>query len=240
MCLLANTVNAQFRGLGDGEGFIGGIAVISDWSPYEGAESPSITPVPYLSYDWENAHLGVDGFNYNFFDNGAIELTLLADPRWSFGDPEDSPLFVDIERDTALEAGLQATIDWGALYVGTTVLADISEVHNGFEFSAEFGFNGDIGALDLSFSAGIAYRDRNLSAHLYGVRPEEARQDLAAYSPAAAWYPYLESVAFYPLGDSLGILCFARYEYPGDEAMNSPLISKRRDANIGFGLLKRF
>lgn len=238
--LVGSNAQARFRGLGDSEGLILGLAVIADWSPYEGAESPSTTPVPYLSYDWENAHVGVDGINYRFFDNGFVEFKGLLEPRWSFGDPEDSPLFTDIERDAAIEMGLQTEIDLGAFYLGSAALVDVSNVHNGFELSGEVGMHRQIGNLDLDISVGLAFRDTRLSEHLYGVRAEEAREDLPAYAPEAALYPYVGMVAFYEVGDSLGILCFARYEHPGSEAMNSPLIVKRRDASIGIAFLKRF
>lgn len=240
LVLFANPAQAQINGFGDNEGFTVGLGVIADWSPYEGADSPSTTPIPYLAYDWENAHLGVDGFSYSFFNTDALEISALLEPRWSFGDPEDSPLFEDIERDTALEAGLAAELSLGGFFIGGNILHDISDVHNGFEGSAEAGFEAELGDLQLSTSVGYAYRDKGLSTHLYGVRADEAREGLAAYTPNASWYPYVSADAIYPIGDSMGILAFAKYEHLNSDATNSQLISKDRDATFGVAFLKRF
>lgn len=232
--------HAQFNGFGDSEGLTVGVAAIANWSPYEGTDSPEINPVPYIAYDWENMHVGVDGINYSFWNSDALQVTALLEPRWTFGDPEDSPLFEDIERDTAFEAGLEAVLDIGPIYVSGTALQDISDVHNGFEGSAEVGVNAEFGSLEMSVGLGYAYRDKDLSAHLYGVRLEEARADLSAYAPDTDWYPYIDLDAFYALSDSMGILAFARYEHLGSNATDSPLVSRDRDANIGLALLKRF
>lgn len=240
LALIANPAQAQINGFGHSEGFTVGLGIIADWSPYEGADSPSTTPIPYLAYDWENAHLGVDGFSYSFFNTDFIEVSALLEPRWSFGDPEDSPLFEDIERGTALEAGLEAEVNFGGFFFSGNVLHDISDVHNGFEGSAEAGLETELGNLQLSTSVGYAFRDKGLSEHLYGVRADEAREDLTAYAPEASWYPYVSADAIYPIGDSMGILAFAKYEHLNSDATDSPLISKDRDATFGVAFLKRF
>ncbi|WP_409433035.1 MipA/OmpV family protein [Litorimonas sp. RW-G-Af-16] len=240
LVFMASPAHAQVNGFGESEGFTVGLGVIADWSPYEGADTPSTTPIPYLAYDWENAHLGVDGFSYSFFNTDALELSALVEPRWSFGDPEDSPLFEDIERDTALEAGLEAELDFGGLFIRANILHDISDVHNGFEGSAEAGFAAELGEVQLRTSVGYAYRDKSLSTHLYGVRAEEAREGLGAYTPDASWYPYVSADAIYPISSSMGILAFARYEHLNSDATDSPLITKDRDATFGAAFLKRF
>ncbi|WP_371395881.1 MipA/OmpV family protein [Fretibacter rubidus] len=231
---------AQVNGFGDSEGFTIGLGVIADWSPYEGSDSPSTTPIPYLAYDWENAHLGVDGFSYSFFNTDILEVSAVLEPRWSFGDPDNSPLFEDIKRDTALEAGIEAEVSLGGFFVSGNLLHDVSDVHNGFEGSAEAGFEMELGDLQLSTSVGYSYRDKGLSEHLYGVRDDEARAGLTAYAPNAAWYPYVSADAVYPIGDSMGILAFAKYEHLNSDATDSPLISKDRDATFGVAFLKRF
>lgn len=237
---IAGPANADFLSPGEREGLTLGVAVIADWSPYEGTDSPSTTPVPFIAYDWKNLHLGVDGVSYTFFDGAKFEVSALLEPRWSFGDPEDSPLFEDIERDTALEAGLEANVDFGAFYLSGTALQDVSNVHSGFEGSTEVGIEGDIGSLEMSIGAGYSFRDENLSAHIYGVTAAEARVGLTAYSPGAAWHPYVEIDAFHPIGNSMGLLAFARFEQLGNSATNSPLISRDQDANLGIAFLKRF
>lgn len=237
---IVSPASAQVNGLGSGEGFTAGIGVIANWSPYEGANSPSTTPIPYLAYDWENAHLGVDGFSYDFFNSKTLTVSALLEPRWSFGDPEDSPLFEDIERDTALEAGLEAQLNYGNFYVSGNVLHDISDVHNGFEATVKAGVETEIGPFKIDTRIGYAYRDKGLSQHLYGVRSDEARSGLAAFTPDASWYPFARIEALYPLGEKTAILAFARYEHLNKDTTNSPLVSQNRDATLGLAFLKRF
>lgn len=237
---LAAPAQAQVNGFGASEGFTVGLGVIADWSPYEGADSPSTTPIPYLAYDWENAHLGVDGFSYSFFNTDTLEISALLEPRWSFGDPEDSPLFEDIERGTALEAGIEAELSLGGFFISGNVLHDVSDVHNGFEGSVEAGLEAELGGFQLGASVGYAYRNKDLSAHLYGVEVDEARTGLDAYAPDSSWYPFVSAEAIYPIGDSMGILAFAKYEHLNSDATDSPLISKDRDATFGIAFLKRF
>ncbi len=237
---ISGTANAEITGFGDSEGFTAGLGVVAQWSPYDGADSPSTTPIPYIAYDWENAHLGIDGFSYSFFNSDSLTVSTLLEPRWSFGDPEDSPLFEDIERDTALEAGLEAQVQFGSAYLGGTVLHDISNVHGGFEGIAQAGFGADFGPFELDAAIGSAYRDKDLSLHLYGVKSKEARAGLAAFAPDAAWYPFVQTELFYPIGDSMGAVAFAKYERLDDAAKDSPLISKDHDSTFGFAILKRF
>jgi len=238
--LVATPAHAQMSGFGDGEGFTVGLGVIADWSPYKGADAPSTTPIPYIAYDWENAHLGVDGFSYNFFITDTLQISALLEPRWSFGDPEDSPLFEDIERDTALEAGIEVAMDLGLFFVGGNILKDISDVHNGFEVSIETGLETEFGGAQFSTLVGYAYRNKDLSAHLYGVRLDEARDGLDAYVPDTSWYPYISADAIYPIGDSMGILAFSKYEHLESGATNSPLITEDRDVTFGIAFLKQF
>lgn len=237
---LSQPAQAQINGFGDSEGFTVGLGVIANWSPYDGADTPSTTPIPYLAYDWENAHLGVDGFHYDFINTDTVTISALIEPRWSFGDPEDSPLFDDIERDTAIEAGIEAEISFGPFYIGGTVLHDISKVHNGFEASADAGIELEMGPFEVGTKVGYAYRDKGLSQHLYGVRTDEARAGLAAYTPNASWYPYIRTEVFYPIGDRMGILGFAQYEHLNSNATDSPLVSQKRDATLGAAFLRRF
>lgn len=238
--MLTSTANAEINGFGDREGFTAGIGVIADWAPYDGADTPSTTPVPYLAYDWENAHLGVDGFDYSFFKTDQVTLTASIVPRWSFGDPEDSPLFEDIERDTALEAGLGAEISLGHFFVGGSFRQDISNVHTGYEGASEIGIEAEFGKFEVETTIGYVYRDKHLSAHLYGVGSDEARAGLSAYAPNAAWYPNIRAELLYPIGRSMGVLAFAEYEQLGSDAKNSPLVSGDDDTTVGLVFLKRF
>lgn len=240
LLLSTHTSRAELNGFGKAKGWLVGIANISDYSPYEGIESPDNTFVPYVAYSWENAHIGVEGFKYQFYTQDTVEVSLAIEPRWSFANPDDSVLFTDIERDIALEMGLSASMDIGPIYVSGGFLKDISGTHNGFEASLELGMQAEIGPIEVSLSAGLLHRNRSLSQHLYGVNESEAREGLNAYSADAETHPQVRAEVFYTMGKRSAFLLFANYEKLSSSAIESPLINKKRDASLGAAFLYKF
>lgn len=145
-----NMGNAQVKGIGEGEGFLIGVGVVGNYSGYDQAAYPVVTPFPYIAYEWKNARLGIDGFNYDFFSTGALEFTMLLEPRFTFADPDDSPLFEGIERDSAVEVGTKVTLDLDAFYLEAQLLQDVSDTHDGFETTLAAGVGINIGALEIT------------------------------------------------------------------------------------------
>lgn len=236
----SSMATGKLNDFGKSEGLSAGLAYILDYSAYKGSKNPDDTILPYLAYDWENAHLGVDGFNYHFFNAEFLEITLLVNPRWSFADPDDSEQFKDIKRSIAIEAGLKATINLGGIYMSSEVLKDISDTHDGYEANIEIGVEFDVGILELNLSAGLTYRDNKLSQHLYGVNENEARAGLPAYLAYSTIHPFVQAELFYTINKSAGIFVFASYERLPDAAQDSPLIDTNYDANIGIVVIKQF
>lgn len=230
----------EINDFGQQGGWTLGIGHIFDYSPYTGTKFPDGTTIPYFAYDWENAHLGIDGFNYTFYKKQIIEISLLVEPRWSFTDPEDSLSFTNIERDIALEAGLSAQINTRGFYLSSEFLHDVSGTHKGLEASAEIGFSKDFGPLEWSIGTGIVFRDQALSQHLFGVNDNEVQTGLVAYQAPANSHQYITADVFFSLGESSGIALFGRYEKLTREITNSPLISRTKDANVGIFFISQF
>ena len=240
LCLFSGTVQAQMQGLGEREGWLLGFGVIADFPAYDDTDSPEMIPIPYIAYEWENAHLGIDGFSYDFLGTENFELTALVEPRWSFTDPEDSPLFENIDRDTALEAGLGATLNLGNFYLQGQALQDISGVHEGHESSVSVGFEQDLGAFAFDLEVGAVYRNDDLNLHLYGVKADEETASLTQYAPGETVHPYTEANLMMPIGDSMGLIAFGRVEQFEDEIKDSPLVSRDTEGTVGLVFLKQF
>lgn len=240
LLLKTQVPQAKINGFGEAEGWLFGLGNISDYSPYEGVDSPDNTFVPYVAYSWENAHLGIEGFTYQFFTQDIIEVSLAIEPRWSFANPDDSVLFADIERDIALEVGLSASMDIGPVFLSAGLLSDISGTHNGFEARLEIGVQADLGAFELTLSTGLIHRDSGLSQHLYGVNETEVRQGLSAYSAPAETHPMAQASVLYTLNNKSAFLLFAGYEKLPSSVLDSPLINKKRDASLGAVFLYKF
>lgn len=238
--LSSGVAHAEFKGLGEQEGWLLGLGLISDFPAYEGTDSPEILPVPYIAYTWENASLGVEGFGYNFFDTETFELTALIEPRWSFTDPNDSSRFNGIERDTALEAGLAANLNLGSLYVESRALQDISAVHKGREGSLKAGFMHGIGDVGFDLGVGATYRNEDLNLHLYGVKSDEVTPTLAQFTPDDTVQPFIEGSLIMPISDSMSVIAFGKVEKFSDDIKSSPLVSRSAEGTAGVLVLKRF
>lgn len=239
--LQSQICQANLQGLGDREGVILGFGMVIESSPFEGAEdSVLISPFPYIAYEWENAHLGVDGFSYDFFELGALELGLSLEPRWSLTDPDDSPLFEELNRDTALEAGLTATLDLGSFYISASTATDVSDVHDGSENQLSLGVEFEAGPLALDLSMGAAYKNANLNQYLYGVSDDETKFGLPVYQPSNSVHPIAQLSAQLPITENMAILIFANYEAYGNQIKQSPLISEKDKTTLGLIFLTSF
>ncbi len=235
-----SNATAEFKPVGSGEGFLLGIGMAGSESPYLDADDSEMTIFPYIAYQWENAHLGIDGFNYDFYDNGMISLTADLEPRWSFTEADDSPLFNQIERGTAIEAGLSMKFRYGAAYLEASGLHDISGEHDGYQASLELGLSEDFGWAEAGISIGIDYNDEALATHLYGVKADEATNSLAAYEVDADWQPYVQAQIAAPLTDRTIIAGFVQYQELDRSTRRSPLVDSDYMGGVGLVLIRQF
>ena len=238
--LNSGAAHAEFKGLGEQDGWLLGLGLISDFPAYEGTDSPEILPVPYIAYSWENATLGVEGFTYNFFGTDTFEVTALIEPRWSFTDPNDSSKFNGIERDTALEAGLAANLNLGNLYLEGRAVQDVSAVHKGREGTLKAGFIHGFGDIGFDLGVGATYRNDDLNLHLYGVKSDEVTPTLAQFTPDDSVQPFIEGSLAMPISDSISVIAFGKVEKFSDDIKSSPLVSRSAEGTAGVLFLKRF
>lgn len=229
-----------FQGPGESEGLTLGIAVLADFSAYEGVDEVEANPLPYVAYDWENLHIGIDGFTYTFWDNEAFELTALAEPRFAFTDPAESPLFEGIDRKTTAEAGLRARFNAGVAYAEIQGTHDVLDVHNGYETSARVGVEFELGRVAFDLAGGVSYRDKNLNDHLFGVRSEEASATLAQFTPVSSIEPLVSVDIAWQLGRRTAIIAFADFRLISEEVRESPIVSQQYTGAAGMAFLRRF
>ncbi len=236
----ASNATAEFKPVGAGEGFLLGIGMAGAESPYLDADDSEITAFPYIAYQWENAHLGIDGFNYDFYDNGLISVTADLEPRWSFTEADDSPLFSQIDRSTAIEAGLSMKFKYGAAYLEASGLHDISGEHDGYQASLELGLSEDFGWAEAGISIGVDYNDDALATYLYGVKTDEATNTLAAYEVDADWQPFVQAQIATPLTERIMIAGFAQYQELDRSTRRSPIVDSDHMGSVGLILIRHF
>ena len=224
--LLASSAAAE----GD---WIVGLIVQGDSQIYEGGTDDAIL-LPYLAYETDRLHIGLDGISYQALDYGdlAVDVTLNA----RFGpDFPDTTLFEGLDRDTAFELGFDAQYNFGAAYVGLALAGDISGAHDGYEGQASLGYAFETGALALDVSAGVILRDANLNAYLYGVSAAEATATRAAFDLGDTTNGFASVSAAFALSDQAYLIAEVSYEDLGD-ARNSPLVSKSESTEISIGI----
>ena len=240
-CMCFPTVaHAELQGPGEPEGLTLGVAVLADVSAYEGVDDIEANPVPYVAYDWENLHIGIDGIAYSFWADENFQLTALAVPRFTFTDPDESPLFDGIDRKTTVEAGLSARLNAGPAYLEIRAQHDILDVHNGHEASARIGVAFDAGRMSFDLAGGVSYRDEELSDHLFGVRADEATTDLAQFAPESSFEPFAAADIAFQLDERSAILAFADFRLLSDEVRESPLVGRKYTGTAGIAVLRRF
>jgi outer membrane scaffolding protein for murein synthesis (MipA/OmpV family) len=202
--------------------------------------------MPYIAYEWENLHIGIDDISYEFFNDRTLALTASLEPRSSFADTDDSAIFEGIERDGAFEAGLMANYKiWQNLvstwYLDGLLLQDISHVHKGQEIEIALGFNREFARFEYDIAAGAIYHSKTLNQHLYGVTTSEAgATGLKAFYPAASAYPFIDvSMQMQMWGPSLLVIS-ASSELYDSEIQNSPLLGKVIQTDLLIGLVGQF
>lgn len=238
--LTPNAAQAEFTGPGENEGLTLGAGLLVDYSAYEGADDLEWNPVPYIAYDWENAHIGVDGIDYTFFNHDNLEVTVLAEPRWSFTDPDDSPLFEGIERKTTIEAGAIAKVKAGSLYASAQIKHDVLDIHNGYEARGAIGVSAEWGRVEFGLSGGVAYRDEKLNDYMYGVRADEASATLAQFSTGDTFEPFAQAEVTYMVDRKTALFGFANARKLSDEVKASPLVGRGYESAGGIAILRRF
>lgn len=235
-----NAVYADIQGIGEAEGWLLGATVNVDYSGYKQTDQPSLTPFPYVAFEWENAHIGIDELSYDFYQKDALSLTAMLQPRWSSHDKEDSPVFDGIERDTSVEAGLAAMYQFSRLYVEGTLLQDVSGVHKGHMLTIKLGKGIQLARTEFDIGIGVSYRDSKLNSHLYGVSQNEARNNRVVFNPDAAFTPYIELELIRQLSPATLLVAMFDYEFYSDEIKKSPLIGHAGEGNITLGAVYQF
>ncbi|NVK73107.1 MipA/OmpV family protein [Marinomonas sp. CT5] len=242
LCLgLGSSVSyAGFQNVGEAIGWRVGVAIESEYAGYGKTDQPMWNVSPYISYDWENFHLGADGLSYQFFKQEGLSLAAEVSPRWPSIEESDSPLLTDIDRDTALEAGLSGNYAIGRFYVNGAIRADISDVHNGHEFTLKVGRSMEFRGINLDLAVGASYLDEKLNAHLYGVKNNEANVSRPAFYPKDSSVTFIEAKAFTLVGKNTQLLAIVGYKSYSSEIKKSPLIRHDGEGSVTLAIIQPF
>ncbi|MEL7181440.1 MAG: MipA/OmpV family protein [Pseudomonadota bacterium] len=209
-------------------GWIVGIIAGGGQDPYVGADD-SVGAIPYIAYETEKFHIGLDEFRYYAYDDGSLSIDAFLTPQFA-PDMPDTALFAGLERDDTVDAGISATYNFGQMYALASVQGDITGEYDGFSGQVALGYEAEIGRLTVDASAGIEYRDANFNNYLYGVSAAEATASRAAFDMSDTTNAFAEISATIPVGAQsflIGAVSYADL----DDAVKSPLVED--DSQIG-------
>lgn len=229
-CALANTAYAE----GD---WIVGVLADGSQSPYIGG-TDSVDLIPYIAYETDRLHVGIDEISYGLVDTGNLALSVMLDPRFA-DDLPDTALFEGLTRDTAFEAGFAASYAFGAASANLSLQHDVSGVHDGFAGEMSFGYEAAFGQIALDLTAGLKFRDENLNNYLYGVSAADVTADRAAFEMDNTVNAFAEVTALMQVTDNAFLLGEVRYTDLG-EAADSPLVDRDNVTDVTLGLLFQF
>jgi outer membrane protein len=130
------------------------------------------------------------------------------------------------DRDYAVELGLEVLLDgeWGEATLRG--FHDVSQTHEGFELSADYGYRFARGRWSLSPSVGVAYKDAKLSDYYWGVHPGEGGLTLRQYHAAGGFSWEAGLRANYYLSKSLRAAVSANYERLQHSVGLSPMVEQ--------------
>ncbi|MFK7912646.1 MAG: MipA/OmpV family protein [Pseudomonadales bacterium] len=216
-----------------------GMGLYTERSSYVG-QSNSPAPFPYLAYETERWHIGLDALSYQVWNSERSTLTVLAEPQFGISDPGQNDIDQRLERDATIDAGFEWRLQAGRWFVEANASAELTQEHRGYQSGIAFGWDAELGKAAFELTVQSSWRDRRLSAYLYGIGVSEASTTLPAYSPGSTWGHRVEASIALPLTDrSLGIFQLG-ISHLDQAATNSPRIDSRVEPSLLIGWLWRF
>lgn len=222
--ILAAPAEGQDTQTGPETGWSLGFGTIVEGSVYDQADH-RITPIPYIAYDWTQAHVGIDRAYIRSAGSGPLDWRLGLKPRFPGAGPEELDGLIDASRDIALELGGSGRLSFGSAYVSAGAWQDISGSHEGFEGEVAGGIRLRPGPVRIDVQAGGRYLDENLNGWIFLSDSEAALAGDATYEVDADWVPFAAASLNYAFTDRVSLRARVEVEGLADAASDSPLAS---------------
>lgn len=203
-----------------------GIAVISSPEPYKGTSNETLV-VPNISFAYKRFYLRGIIVGFQLFENDAIELDLIARPRFGGFDEDDSPFLDGMEdRRESADAGFEMSWERERFGLQLTAVSDVLGRNDGQEVTFEVTAPLQRGPFRIEPRAGLIWQSADHVDYFYGVRPDEARPDRPAYEPGDAFSLTAGVFTFAPVTRRIVFQGFARIDRFGSEIKDSPIVGR--------------
>lgn len=216
-----------------------GLAVVFPSNPYAGRDGDPMV-VPSIGYEGDRVFLRGIIAGVRVARPGEFQIDVLARPRFSGYEAEDSPVLAGMEdRAMSADAGLQFGWRRGPFGARATWMADVLGRSGGSEIGAEVFAPIPAGPVRLQASLGAQRLSSPLANYYYGVRESEATADRPFHETGSAVNPYVGLQAIYNFGRwTAGAI--ARTEWLDDSIANSPIVENRTSIGGVLTLARRF
>lgn len=236
---------AAIKPIGNGKTWLIGIAIDTESLPYQQTKALTTSLQPYIAYEWENLHIGVDDIAYNFFSTSSISITAVLQPRWSPINEDSPSIFNDLERHDAIEAGVlfdyklskNLVSQW---YWQSHFFQDVSNVYKDTHASTQLGFQREYSDYELDISLGVKYQSAGLNQYLYGVNSNEATNSRQAFYTDSSFQPFIEFSVQYELSNQSFLITQFNFLTLDQTLKNSSLIDNTTQANLLLGWITAF
>lgn len=163
------------------QGLLYGVGVGINQEIYQGYKR-RVIPLPLIGYRGEKLSVYGPFVSYQLMRAGDLSFSAKVAPRFAGFDDSDSDIFIGMaKRKTSLDAGLGLQYQLADWTVEAETLIDVLGNSNGYESKIKLSYGLRFGPVQLSPSLGASYLSDKLVDYYYGVRPEEATLNRAAY-----------------------------------------------------------
>lgn len=217
-----------------------GLGAIQISDHYVGDNDETLA-VPLINYESDRLSIGVlQGLSYTVYRNDGLNVTLRAAPRYSNLEDPDALELDGIDRNATLDLGVGVDYRFGQSFVSTSLLAEVTGEHDGFEIDAKAGRVDVIGPVSIAYAVGASWQSEELANYQFGVRAPEALVDRPAFSVDSAIVPYAEALVEYPFADKWVVIAGGQINLLTGDAKDSPIVESDTSYAVFTGLVRKF
>ncbi len=156
-----------------------------------------------------------------FVDLGNLPVNTPLD---GLNQSEQASLIRAPDRDYAVEFGLEYLTESQLGFFQVQMNTDVSNVHNGHEVWARYGYDWYRGRLQVQPSINLNWKSSAFNDYYYGVKDNEATQFMPAYSPGSGVNVGVKLALRYLINENWSAVISVEYESLNSEATDSPFV----------------
>ncbi len=197
--------------------------------------------VPLIIGRYKDFYSDGTSFGYIFRElkQANLELSAVLKPRFMGYHSDDSATLAGMEdREWSLDGGLRVAWDNDYFLLKLTGLADLTNEHQGQEFSAVA--SKELFAGLITPRVGVKWQSDDIVDYYYGVLGSEATGTRAAYKGDSTVNFLAGATVAVPIGEKWTAILDFEYENLGSEIQDSPIVDSEEILTYVAGAVYRF